>query len=132
MEEGGGGWEGTLVFLRFNTLVFTWTFALIKDLEESAGIFYSLPETHFLAGNLQTFYKDGVGFVSDLWHRLSAERIPDGLDCGPQFFFFFSSFFPLSVALSLSLFPSSSPPFFPPLRTEQRAWVAWHKDCILE
>ncbi|CAK6967391.1 hypothetical protein PFLUV_G00138310 [Scomber scombrus] len=41
---------------------------------------------YHIFGNLQTFYKDGVGFVSDLWHRLSVERIPDGLDCGPHFF----------------------------------------------
>lgn len=92
--------------MRFDTLVFSRTFALIKDPEASAGIFfyiYSPPKTHFLRGNLQTFDKDGVGFVSDLWHRLSVEHIPDGLDCGPH-----SLFFPLYLLLSLPFTP------FPP------------------
>lgn len=51
----------------------------------------------------------GVGFVSDLWHRLSVERLPDGLDGGPQRFQLLFLFLSLSLLLSVALLKPPPP-----------------------
>lgn len=53
----------TLIFLLFDILVFTWTFALIKDLEQSAGIFLFPLKLIFSQGTFRHSTKMGPALL---------------------------------------------------------------------